>query len=296
MHEENGKYALDKTQIAKSFSSAATHYQLVDQLQQTVADRLFERLDLIKKSPLMVLDLGSGPGTSSAKLMKCYKKARIIETDISCGMLKYSAKQARKFLSRRQRVCSDAEMLAIKADSVDLVFSNLMLQWCDDVDLVIKEISRVLRPDGLFIFSTFGPDTLLELRKSWQQVDEEIHVNAFVDMHDIGDALIRMGLENPVMETEKITLNYKDARDLMRELKMIGAHNINHGRRRTLTGKNRLLKMLDSYEKWRTDGRLPATYEVIYGHAWMPASIKSRRVDGQTVTFPISALKQDSSK
>lgn len=296
MHDLSNKYALEKTDIAKNFSSAAKHYQLVDQLQQTVADRLLERLDLIKMSPEAVLDLGSGPGTSSAKLMKYYKKARVFETDISFAMLKRSAEQTRKLFSRRQRICSDAEKLAIKSDSFDLVFSNLMLQWCNNIDLVIEETSRVLRPDGLFIFSTFGPDTLMELRKSWQQVDEDIHVNAFVDMHDIGDALIRIGLENPVMETEKITLNYKDAHDLMKELKMIGAHNINQGRRKTLTGKNRLQNMLAHYEKWRANGRLPATYEVIYGHAWMPASVKSRRIDGQTVTFPVSALKRAGSK
>jgi malonyl-CoA O-methyltransferase len=285
-------YALAKPNIVRSFNEAAQNYQQVDQLQQTVADRLLERLDFIKLSPELILDLGSGPGTSSRKLASYYRGARIIETDLSLSMLRQSRQESPRFLSRRQRICSDAEILGLDSGRFDLVFSNLMLQWCDNLDQVFKEASRVLRTNGLFVFSTFGPDTLMELRQSWQQVDEEVHVNAFIDMHDIGDALIRIGMESPVMETEKLTLNYSRVHDLMRELKMIGAHNINSGRRKTLTGKNRFQSMLDNYEKWRSKtGSLPATYEVIYGHAWMPENTKASRINASTVAFPVSALK-----
>jgi malonyl-CoA O-methyltransferase len=292
MLEQGREHLLEKQRIARSFSAAAKDYQLVDQLQQTVGDRLIERLELMKVKPGLVLDLGSGPGTSAAKLAKYYKKATIIESDISHSMLLQASKQSPRFFSRRRRLCSDAEMLGLKSASLDLVFSNLMLQWCNNLDLVLNETRRVLQPNALFIFSSFGPDTLMELRKSWQEVDQHIHVNAFVDMHDIGDALVRAGLENPVMETERITLNYENAFDLMRELKMLGAHNVNSGRRKTLTGKTRLQNMLAHYEKLRVEGKLPATYEVVYGHAWTPASMKARRIDEQTLAFPLSALKQ----
>lgn len=295
MPEQEQERLLEKRQVARSFSAAAEDYQQVDQLQQIVGDRLVDRLGLMKMKPGRVLDLGSGPGTSSAKLAKHYDKALIIETDISHAMLLQAGKQAPRFFSRRRRVCADAEVLAIKSASIDLVFSNLMLQWCDNLELALKEVRRILRPNGLFIFSTFGPDTLKELRLSWRAVDENIHVNAFIDMHDIGDALIRTGLENPVMEAERITLNYKDVHSLMRDLKMLGAHNVNSGRRKTLTGKARLQKMLCNYEKWRVEGSLPATYEVVYGHAWAPASMKATRIDEQTLAFPVSALKRANS-
>ncbi len=294
MHDQSRKYVLDKRDISRSFSFAAQNYQLVNQLQQTVADRLLDRLGYINIEPRVVLDLGSGPGTSSSKLARRYRKANIIETDISLSMLREARRQAPRFFSRRKQACSDAEKLGFESGSFDLVFSSLMMQWCDDIDLVLQEAGRVLRPNGLFIFSTFGPDTLVELRQSWQEVDEDIHVNAFIDMHDIGDALIRLGMESPVMETEKIVLNYKSVQDLMRELKLLGAHNVNNGRRRTLTGKNRMQKMFSHYEKSRNqEGRLPATYEVIYGHAWLPATVQAKRLDEQTMVFPISALKSN---
>jgi malonyl-CoA O-methyltransferase len=291
MSEENEEYRLEKPYVARSFSKAANDYQGANQLQLTIASRLLERLELISMKPSIVLDLGSGPGASSAQLAKRYKKAAIVETDISLSMLQLASKQAPRFFSKRSRLCADAEIMSVKTGAIDLVFSNLMLQWCDNLDRVFKEVCRVLKPNGLFIFSTFGPDTLMELRKSWQKVDEDTHVNAFIDMHDVGDALIRAGMENPVMETERIIVEYEDARRLMRDLKKLGAHNVNSGRRKTLTGKRRLLEMLAHYEQWRIGGRLPASYEVIYGHAWSATTTRATRLDEKTLAYPVSAVK-----
>lgn len=292
MEEQGEEYLLEKQRVSKSFGAAAKEYQSVNQLQHTVLVRLLERLDLIKMKPGSVLDLGSGPGTSSSKLAKYYKKATIIESDISLPMLQQAKLQAPRFFSKRSWLCSDAEQMGIKSSSIDLVFSSLMLQWCNNLDHVLKEVRRILRPNGLFIFSTFGPDTLMELRKSWENVDDNIHVNAFIDMHDIGDALVRTGMENPVMESEIISVKYETVYRLMRDLKILGAHNINSGRRKTLTGKSRLQNMLAHYEIKRVDGRLPATYEVVYGHAWAPDMTKATRVDEHTLAFPVSALKR----
>ncbi len=292
MPENNATHSLPVKQVARSFSAAAAGYQQVNQLQQTVAERLLDRLELLKTNPDMVLDLGSGPGLSSARLAKYFKKARVIETDISHTMLVHAGRQTPRYFSRRYRVCSNAEMIGIKSDSIGVVYSNLMLQWCNDLDLVMSEIARIIQAGGLFLFSTFGPETLAELRQSWLAVDQGVHVNTFMGMHEIGAALMRAGLEEAVLESEEITVKYDDAKGLMRDLKTLGAHNVNSGRRKTLTGKTRMQNMLVEYEKLRVSGKLPATYEVIYGHAWLPIGERAVRTDKQTVAIPLTTLKK----
>jgi len=170
------------------------------------------------------------------------------------------------------------------------VFSNLMLQWCQDPDAVFGECRRVLKPGGLLTFTTFGPDTLVELRRAWAAADSRTHVNRFIDMHDLGDALVRSGLAEPVMDVERFTLTYAEVRDLMRDLKDIGAHNANAGRPRGLTGKGTLARMTAAYEAFRKDGRLPATYEVVYGQAWCPVAPPRRKGLPGEVVVPIGRI------
>ena len=184
------------------------------------------------------------------------------------------------------------EMLPVAGSAVDLVFSSLMLQWCNDLDAAFAEAARVLRPGGLFIFATLGPDTLRELRASWAGADNKVHVNAFMDMHDVGDSLIRAGLADPVLDVERLTLTYDDGYRLMRELKYLGAHNVNVGRRKTLTGKRRMLDMLAAYEQFRQEGRLPATYEVVYGHAWMLDRTPVRAGVNRPVSIPVASIRR----
>ena len=291
MSVEEQVYELSRLEVRRHFNKAAAHYEKANHLQQLVLERLLDRLELIKMKPGRVLDLGSGPGHAASKLARRYKQSRVLEVDISADMLLHSASQASRFFNKRQRLCADVEQLALSDNSIDLVFSNLMLQWSKDLDRAFFEVSRVLTNNGLFIFSTFGPDTLLELRKSWQSVDDKVHVNAFVDMHDVGDALIRAGFENPVMEVENITVRYDTVMQIMKDLKTLGANNANSGRRRSLTGKKRLSTMMDEYEKLREEGKLPVTYEVVYGHAWLPEHARSRRLDDNTVAFPLAGLK-----
>ena len=154
------------------------------------------------------------------------------------------------------------------ARSVDLVVSNLMLQWCQPLDAAFAEVRRVLKPEGFFAFSTFGPATLQELRAAWAAADDLNHVNHFIDVHDVGEALVRAGLSEPVLDVDRYEATYPDALALMRELKTIGAHNVTAGRPRTLRGRARLARMQHAYEAARRDGLLPATFEVIYGAAW----------------------------
>ena len=280
-----------KSAVARNFSAAAGSYRSVNNLQQVVAGRLLERMEYMTLSPGRVLDMGSGPGTSAVLLQKTFPKTGIIEMDLSHGMLLESRRGDRRFFRRRSRVCGDAEQTALRTSSVDIVFSSLMLQWCNDPDSVFTEVARILKPNGLFIFSSFGPDTLKELRESWRAVDEGEHVNTFLDMHDVGDGLMRCGFQNPVLESEYIDYRYNEAHGLMRDLKQLGAQNSNRERRKSLTGKKRMQSMLCEYEKYRHEGKLPVTYEIVYGHAWK-APLELAKKSGENVaTFSLEALK-----
>jgi len=281
------EYHKDKNRVAAAFDRAARDYDGIAEFQRLVAERLLERLDYMRLAPGAILDLGAGTGRAARALALRYRGAKVIEADLAFGMLRRRRGLAR-WWNRRIAVCADAESLPFAPGSFDLVFSSLMLQWCNDPATVFAELRRALRPGGLLIFSTLGPDTLRQLRESWAAADADVHVNAFIDMHDLGDALVQAGLGEPVMETERFTLTYADGRALMRDLKSLGARNANAGRRRTLTGKARLQQMLGAYEKQRRDGRLPATYEVVYGHAWRPET-EPQRQPGIAV-IPVSAI------
>lgn len=256
-----------KTLARRSFESAAAAYDQAAALQQEVGQRLLQRLDLVKIQPDRILDLGSGTGQCIPDLLARYKKAQVVALDIALPML-WRARKRGRWLRKPRCVCADAERLPFADSSFDLVFSNLMLQWCVELEVVFTELQRVLRPGGLLLFTSFGPDTLRELRGSWQQVDGYSHVNAFADMHDVGDALLRTRFADPVMDVERLTVTYADVWKLMRELKQIGAHNVTAGRPRGLTGKARMQRLVGAYEHYRSQGVLPASYEIVNGHAW----------------------------
>ncbi len=272
MADQPDQHVIDRLAARRSFSAASSDYDRIAVLQTEVRSRLLERLDLIKLTPSVVLDLGCGTGPASRALQQRYPQAQIIAMDAAFGMLQYSAQQRgllQKLFSKDvTRVCADAFRLPLKTASVDIAFSNLMLQWCDPPDAVFAELRRVLKADGVLLFSSFGPDTLRELRQAWAVVDAHTHVNRFIDMHDLGDAMVRAGLAEPVLDVERFTLTYADAMTLMRELKAIGAHNVTAGRRHGLTGRTVLKQMIEAYELQRRDGSLPASYEVVYGQAW----------------------------
>lgn len=286
------QYRLDKGRARRDFNGAAHAYEDTAVLQHTVSERLIERLDLIAMQPGRVLDLGSGTGMAARKLAQLYRKPRIIQADFAVNMLSTARRHASLIFSRHCFVCADAEQLPLADAGIDLVFSSLMLQWCSEPARVFQEVGRILSPGGLFIFSSLGPDTLHELRDSWRSVDDGIHVHAFIDMHDLGDVLMHSGFEHPVMETEYFVLTYQDVFALMRDLKQLGANNVNLDRRRTLTGKGRLEAMVSEYEKTRRAGRLPATYEVIYGHAWKRNQGGPSAGDAAPVMVPISSIRR----
>ena len=282
-------FDIDIARVRRSFGRSARAYDAAAVLQKRVRDELLERLDVVRLEPAVVLDLGAGTGHASLALKRRYRSSQVIALDLAEGMLREAGKR-QTLLRRFRRVCGQAAALPLRDASVDLVFSNLMLQWCQDPDSVFGEIRRVLKPGGLFTFTTFGPDTLVELRRAWAAADERTHVNRFIDMHDLGDALVRSGLAEPVMDVERFTLTYAEVRDLMRDLKDIGAHNANAGRPRGLTGKGTLARMTAAYEAFRKDGRLPATYEVVYGQAWCPVAPPRRKGLPGEVVVPIGKI------
>lgn len=261
---------LDKRKIRRGFEHAADTYDAHAVLQREIGSRLTERLDVLRMQPQTVLDLGCGTGEISGHLLKRYPKARVIGVDLALNMVKKTRKRG-GWWRKPQGVCADVAHLPFQAQCADMLLSNLMLQWCDDLPAVFREFVQVLKPGGALLFSTFGPDTLKELRASWGKVDGYTHASQFVDMHDVGDALLQAGFRDPVMDMETITLTYADVRGLLRDLKGIGANNATYGRNHGLTGKARLQAFLQAYEYFRTEeGLYPATYEVVYGHAWVP--------------------------
>jgi malonyl-CoA O-methyltransferase len=279
-----GPAAPDKRAARRSFARAAASYDAHAVLQREVGQRLLEHLDPIRLDPARVIDLGCGTGALFAGLRERFPRARLVGLDAALPML--AAARARTPWWRALTgnaplaACADAEQLPIARGCAQLVFSNLMLQWCD-ASAVFREAARVLDAGGLLIFSTYGPDTLKELRAAFAGLDDARHVNTFVDMHDLGDALVAAGFADPVMEMETITLEYASVDALARDLKSGGGHNVLPGRPRALGGRAAWRRMVERYEAERRAGALPVTFEVVYGHAWKVAP--KRIADGRQV-------------
>ena len=266
--------------VRRAFDRAAQHYEQFAVLQNEVCTRLLEKLEIVKIAPAYILDAGAGTGKAIPALFERYKKAQIIALDLSENMLHQCARHG-DFFRSPHLVCADIEKLPFADDSFDLIFSSLSMQWCNDLNAALLEARRVLRPGGLFVFSTFGPDTLKELRHSWSKVDASNHVNSFIDMHDIGDALLHDGFAEPVMEAEIMTVTYQSVDEIMHDLKAIGANVTTKTSQKSkgLSGRSVLQTVRQAYEPFRQEGVLPATYEIVYGHAWKPERVKQQTVE-----------------
>jgi malonyl-CoA O-methyltransferase len=288
MAPSDDPHGLDPRRTRRAFERAALSYDRAAVLQREVGQRLAERLALMRLQPAAIVDVGCGTGDALSELCTRYPDAFVVGLDIAQGMLEVArgrtaaARAAERSLLARwfgprtrtaaapALVCGDACQLPLAAGSVELVWSNLALQWVNDPSRAFEGFHRVLRSGGLLLFSTLGPDTLKELRTAFAGIDQATHVSRFIDMHDLGDMLVHNGFADPVMDMETITLTYEDGLTMMRDLKAIGAHNATQGRPRGLIGRARWQRVLAALEAFRRDGRLPATYEVVYGHAWKP--------------------------
>ncbi|MFO7954251.1 malonyl-ACP O-methyltransferase BioC [Thioalkalivibrio sp.] len=278
-------FDLDKLRVREAFARAAATYEEHAVLQREVQERMLGRLDWIRLQPERIVDLGCGIGEALDHLSRRYRSARLAGVDFAPAMVARARRRGR-WLRRPQVVCGDLEALPLAEQSFDLAVSSSALQWCSDLDQAFSEVRRILRPGGLWMFTTFGPDTLRELRAAFAAVDggAAAHVNAFMDMHDIGDALVRAGFADPVMDQEALTLTYPDLTGLIRDLRGVGVRNALSGRSSGLFGPRRLIAVAEAYAReFGVEGRLPATWEVVYGHAWVPDAPPPSRPQGRVI-------------
>ena len=291
---------LDKQALRRSFDRAAATYDHHAVLQREVGSRMLERIEYQRHEPAVVLDLGCGTGFVSRWLANQFQRTTVVALDWAPNMLsktRFNELREVDANNRIIRLCADMHSLPLAANSVDLLVSNLALQWSSDLAAIFREFRRVMRADAMLIFSSYGPDTLSELKQAWRAVDDDQHVNDLPDMHDIGDELMAAGFREPVMDAERLTLVYPDVKSLMRELKGLGENNVASQRFRGLTGKNRIEGVLQAYERFRHDGRYPASFEVIYGAAFAPAEGQPMKTsEGDVATFSVEQLLQRSGK
>lgn len=278
---------VDARQVRRAFTRAAAGYDAAAGIEREIGRRLLERLDCVTIAPQRIVDLGSGPGTASHALQTRYPEAQLLAVDSAEAMLRAGRQGGRlsrlllPFLRQRgsHRVCADAAALPLAAGCCQFVWSSLLLPWVDDPLPVFREAHRALSTEGLLMFATLGPDTLKELRAAF--ADGAGHTQRFIDMHDLGDMLVGCGFADPVMEMEMLTVTYPSIDALLGELRATGATCAMADRHRGLSGRHAWQAMRMRYEALRRDGRLPATLEVIYGHAWKGAS--KTLPDGRTV-------------
>lgn len=273
---------INKEHKRKSFNRAATTYDSCSGLQDTISDNLIERLKTIKFEPLDILDLGCGTGTNGLKLINKYKKSRIINYDFSENMLMQARIKQKLFildkinLSPYSYICADIEAIPLEENSLDLVWSSSTLQWCNELELVFDQIKKILKPGGLFIFSTFGTNTLSELRNITENLFKEKRTSTFTDMDNVRNLLLSSGFRNSVLDVEKFKVMYKEVSKIFIDIKSIGATNGNVSNNRGLSGRSFTKKITEEYEDYRVNDLLPASYEVIYGHAWNIQNLTSK--------------------
>lgn len=251
--------------VRRRFDRAAECFDDADFVHRVTRDGLLDRMRPMTAAADIVIDLGSATGAAMPLLQKRFRGARIIAVDFSAAMLG-RARSRKALLRKRHAVQADARALPFADASVDVIFSNLMLPWIDDPAAVFAEVARVLQKEGLFVFSTLGPDSLAEIREAWRAVDDGLHVNRFPDMHDVGDALVRAGLRDPVLDVDRLAVSYESVAALLRDLTAAGARNSLRGRRRGLTGRERFRRFTDAV-LGGGDARA-MTLELVYGHCW----------------------------
>ena len=266
---KNDQPSLDKERVRATFNKAASRYENFDFLQREVANRLLQRLDANTNDAKMILELGCGTGRMIPSLQRKFAKSRLFCIDIAEAML-IVAKKAHSSMFKKKKffICADAESLPFEQSSIDIIYSNLSIQWCPEPLKVFSNVNSILNDSGgLFVFSTLGPNTLRELRESFEGYSSFSHTTQFLDMHQIGDYLANVGMRDVVIERETLTVNYEEPLKLMKDLKGLGATNASSARNKNLTGTDTIRKVIASYNKKKVDGKIPATYEVIYGRA-----------------------------
>jgi malonyl-CoA O-methyltransferase len=294
----------DRRQVRRAFSRSAASYDAAARMQHEVEGWLLESLDYYTEGrpadaqqPALVVDLGCGTGRAARAMQQRWPKAQILAIDLALPMLRGHPRPPRGPLARLrarapQPLCADVRALPLADHCVDVLFSNLCVQWVEDLPALFAGFRRVLKPGGLLVCSSFGPDTLHELRTAFAAADAAPHVSPFASIAQFGDALLASGFRNPVLDRDLLRSRYPDLTALMRELRAIGATNALAGRRRTLTGRSRFAAAAAAYETMREpDGTLPASWEILSALAWAPEhGVPIREADGDVARFPASRI------
>jgi len=264
MNPTDDNSLLNLRDVRRRFDRAATDFDTADFVHSTTREGLLARLSPMLIDARTIVDLGCATGAASRGLSRKFRRAHIISVDLSQQMLR-QAQRKRSFFGRRSMLQANATALPLAGQSVDVVFANLLLPWISDPATLFTEIARVLRNEGLFVFSALGPDSLRELRQAWQSVANGVHVNRFLDMHDIGDAAVSAGLRDPVLDIDRLQVTYEKPQALFDDLTATGGRNSLLNRRRSLLGRAQFEAMTAALAG---AGALTLDLELIYGHCW----------------------------
>jgi malonyl-CoA O-methyltransferase len=267
--------------VRRARERAAACFDAQAALFDEAGTRLLEQLDFIKLAPARILDLGCATGRTSAALRTRYPQAHIVSIDPAFALLQ---DLRRRLLHPHGAICADLERLPLQARSFDLIACNLGAYWCG-VDRLLPELLRVAAPGALLLFSTFGPDTLQELRTAFKGIDQSAHVMSFLDMHDIGDALGQSGFAEPIMQMERLTLTYANLAQLVDELAALGMRSLSPQPAPGLYGKHKWQAMTQRYALNQA-GLTPASFEIIYATAWKPQQARHLPDGSQVIDFP----------
>ncbi len=275
-------------EICKSFNAHAHEYEQAAKVQFEIGQRMFSRLAYLKIKPLRVLDLGSGTGYFTKQLKAFYPKAEVIGFDLAFNMLK-QAKSQQGWFNKWPQVNGDMLSMPFADGAFDLIFTNQVIHWASSVSAAFRELNRILAANGCLMFTTLGPDSFIELKQAWSTIDNHAHSNDFADMHDLGDWLLEERFLEPVVDMEKLTVQYGDFDKLIAGLKSQGVKNINKNRPTGLTGKRRWHQFEKNYtENFSQEGKFPLSYEVVYGHAWKGQQALTDK--GSETFIPVSSI------
>lgn len=271
--------------MRRRFERAAASFDDADFVHAVTREGLLARLQPLVVEASTVVDLGSATCSTSQALSKRFGRAHVISVDLAHNMLQRGRKK-RAWFSRSSFVQATAAALPFSAQSIDVVFANLLLPWVDDPNQVFSEIARILRKGGVFAFATLGPDSLLEIRRAWSQVDNNAHVNHFLDMHDLGDGLVNAGFADPVLDVDRLSISYDNTEKMFADLTAVGGRNALRQRNHALVGKQHFRQMTEELQRSGTDGKITLDLELVFGHCWgagprMDAT--NYRIDANTI-------------
>jgi len=278
-----------QNRVRQVFNRRRPQHSGAQGLAYNTATELMDRLAPVRVTPQRIIDLGCGTGDLSRRLARMYPQATVFGFDFALAPL--AEVSGRRLFGRRPRpAAADAQQLPLADASVDIVVANLLVEWLDDSAALFREIRRVLRPEGVVMYATLGPDTLTELREAWAAVDSSSHIHDFADMHDIGDAMLAAGLRDPVMDVDRVCWRYSALAGLAREIRALGGANLRSDRRRGLLTPRSLRRLDDAYSERAEDGQLLATWEIVYGHAWGAQTARPSYGDAQEFHVPITSI------